>query len=124
MNSEKLAELAMESAKKDALSRVEPGQGQDGDTRQLHNTTEPTQLQGNHAGGPSQPAAVQRKRILAWLRRYGTMTTLEARNELSIMHPGGRVMELRREGHSIVTIRLETRVAKYVLLGEADHGGD
>ena len=124
MNSEKRPEAAeMERGKKDAPARVEPGQGQSETRRHIHNTTQPAHLQGNHAF-PSQPAAIQRKRILAWLRRYGTMTTLEARNELSIMHPGGRIMELRRQGHSIVTIRLETRVAKYVLLGEADHGGD
>lgn len=123
MNSEKTAESAMERGKKDAPARVGPGQGLDGDTRQLHNTTEPTHFQGNHAAGPSQPSSVQRQRILARLR-IGPATTQELRDELRTMHPSGRILELRRQGHSIVTIRLETRVAKYVLLGEADHGGD
>ena len=111
------------SGKKSAPPRRQPGQGgqQGNETLHMNNTPSHRANQENHV---SQPAAIQRKRILAWLRRYGTMTTLEARNELSIMHPGGRIMELRRQGHSIVTIRLETRVAKYVLLGEADHGGD
>ena len=111
-----------ESKKQAAPGRREPDRGRE-TTRPPQDTPSPGAIQ-DQCAGPAQPAAVQRKRILAWLRRYGTMTTLEARNELSIMHPGGRVMELRRQGHSIVTIRLETRVAKYVLLGEADHGGD
>ena len=120
MNNEKLTEAAeMERGKKDAPGLVAASRGQS-DTLHAHITTEPAQLQGNHAGGPSQPAAVQRKRILAWLRRYGTMTTLQARNELSIMHPGGRVMELRRQDHRIVTVTLPNRAANYVLMGEVE----
>ena len=49
----------------------------------------------------SQPAAVQRARILEHLKR-DTLTTLQAR-ALGIMHPGVRVCELRKHGHQIVT---------------------
>jgi len=57
----------------------------------------------------------QRAVILDHLQRHGTLTTLEARNQLHIMHPAARVMELRRQGCRIDTIRNVDRVAKYVL---------
>jgi len=57
----------------------------------------------------------QKARILQYLQSNGSMTTLEARNVLSIMHPASRVQMLREEGHNIQTIRLENRVARYVL---------
>ena len=118
MNSEQRPEAAeMERAKKDAQPRVEPGQGgRDNESRHTQDTPSHRANQENHV---SQPAAIQRKRILAWLQRHGTMTTLEARNEMHIMHPGGRVMELRRAGYSIITTRLENRVARYILIEEA-----
>ena len=105
------------SGKKSAPPSVTTGQGGQGDeTRQPQDNPSARANQGNHV---SQPAAIQRKRILAWLQRHGTMTTLEARNEMHIMHPGGRVMELRRAGYSIITTRLENRVARYILIEEA-----
>jgi hypothetical protein len=52
--------------------------------------------------------------ILKYLQANGTMTTLEARNNLYIMHPAARVQELRAQGQNIVTVRVD-RVAKYVL---------
>lgn len=65
----------------------------------------------------------QRKRLLATLR-LRPVSTLFARRELDIMHPGGRVMELRKEGFNIITnCRYEEthsgkqhRVAEYILL--------
>ena len=76
-------------------------------------------------GHPNSSAA-QRERLLAALRK-GPVTTFDARGRDDVMHPGGRVMELRRMGHSIATIwTVETsdygrphRVAKYVLMQEA-----
>ena len=71
-------------------------------------------------------SAAQRERLLAALRK-GPITTFDARGRYDVMHPGGRVMELRRIGHSIATIwTVETsdlgrphRVGKYVLMQEA-----
>ena len=112
----------MECGKKEAPPRRQPGQGgRDNESRHPQDTPSHRANQGNHV---SQPAAIQRKRILAWLQRHGTMTTLQARNEMAIMHPGGRVMELRRAGYFILTTRLENRVAKYVFLAESAHDDD
>lgn len=67
----------------------------------------------------------QRQAVLARLH-CGPMTTLQARQELDIMHPAARVMELRGLGFNIITHRAweesdagqEHRVARYVLLAE------
>jgi hypothetical protein len=70
----------------------------------------------------STDAASQRQRILAWLLT-APLTTTQARTELDVMHPGGRVLELRKLGHKIVTHwqtidtgKAKHRVAAYVLL--------
>lgn len=73
-------------------------------------------------------AKAQRQRILEGLRQAGSqgLTTLQIREELDAMHAGGRVMELRRQGHDIRTIwTIDTnaqghshRVARYVLMQE------
>lgn len=72
----------------------------------------------------------QRKRLLVALR-IAPVTTISARHELDILHPAGRVQELREQGHNIVTYRdnQETpegnkhRVARYVLLAGIYQGG-
>lgn len=68
--------------------------------------------------------ASQRQRILAWLIT-ASLTTLQAREELDIMHPAMRVKELRHQGHNIVTHwetvdtgKAKHRVASYVLLAD------
>ncbi|WP_211236363.1 helix-turn-helix domain-containing protein [Desulfovibrio inopinatus] len=69
-------------------------------------------------------AAAQRNRILAALRK-GSLTTLEARRLLNVLHPAARVQELRQLGFDIVTVRCEyitqegrlLRVARYILRG-------
>ena len=63
-----------------------------------------------------QPAAVQRARILARLR-IGPATTLQLRDELRIMHPGGRICELRQLGFEIISRRLPSGMAEYFLVG-------
>lgn len=75
----------------------------------------------------STDAAAQRQRILERLQ-HGPLTTTEARAELDIMHPGGRVLELRKKGHNIVTHwetvdtgKARHRVASYVLFSERSH---
>jgi hypothetical protein len=49
-----------------------------------------------------QSAAAQRQRILEHLK-HSTLTTLQAREQLDIMHPGMRVCELRKIGLPIET---------------------
>jgi hypothetical protein len=65
----------------------------------------------------------QRRRIMAALRRFGNVSTLECSRYLSIVHPPRRIMELRRDGYGILTAwqyehdeqgRLH-RVGRYVL---------
>ena len=65
----------------------------------------------------------QRARMLERLRER-PVSTIEARRDLDILHPAGRVMELRKVGHQIhtVTINEQTehgrrhKVARYVLI--------
>ena len=65
----------------------------------------------------------QRLAILGWFKTHKSLTTLEARNELGIMHPGGRILELRKSGYDIKThqsteldsLEKPHRVARYVL---------
>ncbi|WP_027190355.1 helix-turn-helix domain-containing protein [Fundidesulfovibrio putealis] len=69
-------------------------------------------------------ATAQRARILDALSR-DSLTTLEARRLLDVLHPAARVMELRRQGINIVTVwTTDTtpggnshRVARYILRG-------
>jgi hypothetical protein len=71
-------------------------------------------------------AALQRARLLAAFKQRESITTLQARRELDVLHPAARVMELRRDGYPIVTawtfdITSEGhthRVARYQLTGE------
>ena len=68
-------------------------------------------------------AAGQRQAILKWLQEQGSLTTIQVRDELGIMSPAARVMELRELGQPIVThwtktvdrIGTKHREAKYVL---------
>ena len=66
--------------------------------------------------------AAQRTRILEWLR-HESLTTLQAREHLDIMHPAGRIKEWRKQGFNIMTYRTyeaKHRVARYVLLAKVD----
>jgi len=74
----------------------------------------------NHTGNSS---GAQRARIIQHLRQYSSITTLEARKTLDVLHPAMRILELRGSGFRIDTVwtRQQTdcgkfhRVAKYVL---------
>lgn len=67
--------------------------------------------------------AAQRGRLLQHLKQYGSITTLKARDELSVMHPSGRFRELRQAGYPIITqtvidvdaVGVEHRQGLYVL---------
>ncbi len=50
-------------------------------------------------------AVTQRQRLSAAFHRCVALTTLEIRRFLDILHPAGRVRELRAEGMSIITLR-------------------
>jgi hypothetical protein len=71
---------------------------------------------------PISSAAAQRQRILKWLAS-APLTTLQARHYLDILHPAGRIMELRKRGHKIQMVWVDDisesgkfhRVAKYIL---------
>jgi hypothetical protein len=70
-----------------------------------------------------QSARDQRARILRHLETGQLLTTLQARQDLNIMHPAARVQELRESGYPIATNwRTDSdsaghlhRVAEYVL---------
>ncbi|MBV5330657.1 MAG: helix-turn-helix domain-containing protein [Chlorobium sp.] len=72
---------------------------------------------------PCQSSAVQRQRILEHLK-HDTLTTLQARHALDVMHPGMRICELRKAGHRIEMVWTRDvapeghwhRVGKYLLL--------
>jgi hypothetical protein len=72
-------------------------------------------------------ATNQRSRLLEALSKF-PVTTLEARRYLDIMHPAGRVKELRRFGWIIETVwiaqateqRVKHRVGLYVFRGRDD----
>ena len=51
----------------------------------------------------SNSATAQRERILKIFDTSPSLSTLQARNEYGILHPGGRIMELRQKGHRIET---------------------
>jgi len=72
---------------------------------------------------PDNSANTQRRHILSYLSQNGSLTTLQARQELGICHPAARVMELRRRGYEIDTVWVNDvdstgathMVARYVL---------
>ena len=67
----------------------------------------------------------QRLRLLTRLLTAGSITTTEARDQENIMHPAGRIKELRDDGHKIVTTWVlgrdhfgrTHRMGRYVLMG-------
>lgn len=88
---------------------------------QPHNRTSPS----NVCNSNFNTASAQRNRILAHLEKNRSLTTLQARRLLDVMHPAARVMELRKRGYDILTNwKYDTtteggkhRVAEYVLMG-------
>lgn len=76
-------------------------------------------------------AEAQRLRLLDVLR-CESVSTLEARRNLDILHPAMRVRELRQDGYVIHTLRvpadtgfgIKHSVARYVLVSEPGRDGD
>ena len=85
------------------------GNGEGGNSRQHSNSTE-----------------AQRSRLLEWLLACGNINTITARRELDILCPAARVLELRKRGHRIDTVKIQRatdcgklhRIALYVLRPE------
>jgi hypothetical protein len=60
-----------------------PDEGRDDCVAGVHNFTALPRI--------SQSSAMQRSRLFQWLKDNQQITTLQARNELGIMYPAGRV---------------------------------
>ena len=83
-----------------------------------------THRQHSTAQAQGRSAEAQRARVLAHLRQHHRLTTIEARERLNVLHPAGRVFELRARGHRIETLWRTERdaagnphhVAEYVLM--------
>lgn len=75
--------------------------------------------------------AAQRKRLLLALRA-APVSTITARKELDIMHPAGRIKELREQGFDIQTLwqwqptdsGKQHRVGLYCLISENGGGNE
>lgn len=84
----------------------------------------PRTTRAQHSGNSTD---AQRARLLEALHERA-MTTLEIRSQLDILSPASRVIELRRQGKNITTVRVDRqtdagrthRVALYVLALERD----
>jgi hypothetical protein len=73
---------------------------------------------------PPEDRANQRAIILSHLRRHGSISTIEARLQHHIMSPAARVLELKRQGHIILTERdPRQKCARYHLQVNGDQGG-
>ena len=74
---------------------------------------------------PNITQTTQHSRIITTLLKLDGFNTWEARNELNIMHPSGRVKELREQGWQIDTLRVKVfddmgkahTIAHYILKG-------
>lgn len=70
---------------------------------------------------PPERRANQRATLLGHLRQHGNISTGEARAAYRIMHPASRMLELRRQGHGIITRRDPIqKCARYVLVHDQD----
>ena len=67
----------------------------------------------------------QRQRIAEWFKTSNSLTTEDARRDLDVMHPAGRIKEMRARGFDILTIWESYptiggnmhRMARYVYMG-------
>lgn len=100
-----------------------------GDSPEANNSCNDVSEKAMNSKKHSTDAENQRQRILCRLFT-GPLTTTEARTELDIMHPGGRVLELRKRGHNIQTHweiidtgKAKHKVASYVLFNGVYNAG-
>ena len=67
----------------------------------------------------------QESRILAYMEKNGSITAMDAMNDLGVMRLASRVHDLKDRGHEIVTVMVEgvnrygepTKYARYYLKG-------
>lgn len=80
----------------------------------------------NKSGLNDNSISSQHAKLLEHFKKCPRLTTLQAREELGIMHPSGRTRELIKLGHNIITLHgvvepdvtgLPHRVGLYVYLG-------
>lgn len=84
--------------------------------------------------GNDNSTAAQRTRLLLNLLKRDSLgiSTIQAREELDVMHPAGRVQELRNSGHNIKLVWSKEenaqgnshRVGRYILFTGKYKGGD
>ncbi len=80
-------------------------------------------ISGQPEGLADNSAPAQRQRLLTHLKSGKSITTLQARHLLDVMHPAARLMELRQAGYQIESIWVNDitpeghihRVARYLL---------
>lgn len=67
----------------------------------------------------------QRQRLLEWLTKFKVINTYEGREHLNIESPAARILELRKLGHIIHTVKVTAKnrdgfihhgIASYVLI--------
>lgn len=75
----------------------------------------------------------QRERLLEWLTKFKVINTYEGREHLNIESPAARILELRKLGHIIHTVKVSAknrdgfihhRIANYILIKLAGGSDD
>lgn len=63
---------------------------------------------------------IQRRRLLDYLKTHGSITTIKARSVLDILHPAGRIEELRAQGYVIdlIWVHVPTESGRLHRVGE------
>lgn len=97
--------------------------GETASKTQGHNTSPTTLSQATTAEITGNSVEAQRQRLMDHLLQYGSTDTIEARRDLDVLHPAGRIQELRKAGEPIQTIWTTAlteagnvhRVARYIL---------
>lgn len=73
-------------------------------------------------------AKSQRDRVLEYIKKHGSITALEAMNDLGVMRLASRISDLRKAGHFIKSEMIsvcnrfeeECKVARYTLAKDED----
>lgn len=84
------------------------------------------QQDNQHVQNNTKTSAGQCKVVLEYMQQHGSITTLEARNELYIMATAARIFELKERGHNIHTVMVPAtfggrrKIARYVLMSGGD----
>lgn len=68
----------------------------------------------------------QNNQVIQYMRDHGSITSMEAFNDLSITRLSARILDIKRSGHVVKTVMEEnvnkfgqkTRYARYSLAGE------